>query len=786
MTRLSFLTFSISLLTVQLGACDLSNGSTPNDLSLDDGPSDGDDVGGPSSPRAGSDAQLPRVGDRTDAGTVTGVQTVNGGVGCHSVTIEHAPIWSCSSEQIAAAMGAGKSVSVATPIAADTSPALRVADCADLAALRRPALKSAQLATLEGQRRQLLTKCLPTREVRYLNDQGEPQVSCGRSFGKADAGVGRTSSAPSAAGDTEGAQEYSTTNTQVTDVDEADFVKNDSGYVYVLSKAGLHVIDAWPAADTHQVAQLSISGEPTRLFLAGNKLVVYARSGGGSNGGPSAARGCTYGYDCRSQAEPGSTKVSVFDVSTPAMPRELGSYEFSGGYVDSRRIGDVVYTVVADQGVSGAPGADLSLAVTDPAQLETTYQQKVQQANALVDGLANEFFLPWVRVKTPQLEQAVPVACDGGLVAQAAGGTSFTSLVSFDLTNLGTPQRELVATKPGFVYASSTALYIATDGQNGADLGYAVRGDSSEKSTIHKFALDGLATPYRGSTLIPGHVLNQFSMDERDSVLRVATSSGWVPSPGVSSNIVNLTEQDGALRVVGQLNNLAPQEDIRSVRFDGDRGFVVTFKKTDPLFVIDLANPLTPRVLGELKIPGFSTYMHPMDRDHVLAIGFDADDQGSFAYFNGIQLQIFDVSELNNPKLQHKTVIGTRGSASDALTNHLAFNYFAPKGLLALPMTVCDGGGNGRYADKLTFSGLMVFDVSLSAGIKERGRMPFVDTASVASTVPSCSAWWTQSTSAVKRSIIMDDFVIGLSDSLYQVAGLSKLDTVLKSLPLGP
>ena len=782
MARLGLLTVSLSLLSLHLAACDLSeSAATSENEDLDTAP----DAGPAPTPPTGSDAGLPKVGDRMGDATVTAVRPGGKDAGCSSVTVEHAPVWSCSEAQIKAAQsGYSAPPEVVATAAGASSPTLRVSDCADLAALRRPALKSAQRATLASQHQRLLRQCLPTTEVRYFSDRGEPQGYCSAGGLPRDAGASVSSSRPQAS-DSQGAEQYSTTNTQVANVDEADYVKNDSGFVYVLSKAGLHVIDAWPAADTHQIAQLSIPGEPTRLFLAGDKLVVYTRTGSSGSGAPSAAQGCTYGYDCRFQAEPGGTSALVFDVSAPATPRELGRYDLSGGYVASRRIGNVVYTVVADQGVAAAPGVDLTLAVSEPAQLDAVYQQKLQQADGVVDGLANEFFLPWLRVKSAQSVETTAVACDGGLAAQAASGASFTSLVSFDLTTLGTPQRELVATKPGFVYASGSALYIATDGVTGADERYAVRGGVNEQSSIHKFALNGLATPYVGSTLIPGHVLNQFSMDERASVLRVATSSGWVGTPGVSSNIVNLAEQNGGLRVVGQLNKLAPEEDIRSVRFDGDRGFVVTFKKTDPLFVIDLLDPATPRVLGELKIPGFSTYMHPMDKDHVLAIGLDADDKGSFAYFNGIQIQIFDVSELNNPKLQHKAVIGTRGSASEALTNHLAFNYFAPKGLLALPVTVCDGGGDGRYADKLSFSGLMVFDVSLTAGITERGRMPFVDAAALSASVPSCSAWWTQATSSVKRSIIMDDFVIGLSDSLYQVAGLAKLDSVLKTIPLG-
>ena len=749
----------------------------------------------------------PHVGDRIDDGVVT---SVSPGRGCQVITLEHDPVWACSEEQIAAARtGSGPTsrAGIGTPVAdapTGTTPAQLVAsDCKTLADLHRPAIKSRQRAQLESARRELLSKCLPTRERRYVDDQGvqlsycPPVASSGGTV--ADAGIwpaaapsgGNASTSPSGGNAStslpnpvieSGASEYSTTNTQLVGIDEADFVKNDSGHVYVLSRAGLHVIDAWPAADAHQLTLLPLPGEPTRLFLAGDRLVVYTRTNSSGGGAPSAAQGCTYGYNCRLQAEPGSTAALVFDVSTPAAPRELRRYDFSGGYVSSRRVGNTVYTVVADKGLGSVPGVDVSLTVSEPGELDTVYAERLAQSDLAVDELEDALFLPWLRETRDGRGATTTLPCESGLVARAASGQSFTSLVSFDLLELDKPQRQLVASKPGFVYASGQALYMATDGTSGAE--YYGHGGVDEQSTLHKFALSGVNTSYVGSTLIPGHVLNQFSMDERDAVLRVATSSGWVPNPGVSSNIVSVAERAGALQVIGQLNGLAPQEDIRSVRFDGERGFVVTFKKTDPLFVIDLVDPTQPSVLGELKIPGFSTYMQPMDKDHVLAIGFDADDKGSFAYFDGIQIQIFDVSDLTMPKLQHKTVIGTRGSASEALTNHLAFNYFAPKGLLALPMTVCDGGGDGTFGDKLSFSGLMVFDVSLLTGIHERGRMPFVEPASLGSGL-SCSSWWSDASSAVKRSIIMDDYVIGLSDSQYQVAALSSLGNVLKSLPLG-
>jgi hypothetical protein len=290
---------------------------------------------------------------------------------------------------------------------------------------------------------------------------------------------------------------------------------------------------------------------------------------------------------------------------------------------------------------------------------------------------------------------------------------------------------------------------------------------------------------------VKGRVLNQFAMDDHQGFLRVATTTGHVPNPDVHSTISVFENNAGKLQVAGQIDNIAPTEDIRSVRFDGSRGYIVTFKKTDPLFVFDLADPRAPKTLGELKIPGFSTYMHMMDDKHLLTIGYDAADQGDFAYFTGVLLQIFDVSDPTNPKLAHKETIGTRGSSSEALTNHLAFNYFAPKNLLAVPMTICEGGNdNGSFGTQMTFSGLMVYDTTTAAGFQLRGKVAHPN-ASQGDQQNShgyydmgCSNWWTNASSEVKRSIIMDDWVFSVSSTRIKVNKLDALSTDVKELSL--
>jgi hypothetical protein len=457
-----------------------------------------------------------------------------------------------------------------------------------------------------------------------------------------------------------GATQYSTTNTQVASVDEADYVKNDNNTIFVLSSDGLHVMEAWPAAEIHEVAHLSLPGEPRRLYLLGNRLVVYTRmqettsttSGGAGTSNPSD-QGCTYGYNCRFSSEGGHTLILVLDVTSPATPVELVRYEVSGGYADSRRIGSFVYTVAHDTGATQISGLDLTLQATSYADLQAKFNQRVSENNAKIDATGDDYFLPWARSTMPDGTVSLVSDCQHALAAQNAQGASFVSLYAFDLTTLDRPTRTVIGSNAGYVYASPTALYMAVD-RNYEQDSYAnsasYYGPSQPAdSFVHKFNLNGTDTSYVGSVTLPGHILNQFSMDETSGVLRVASTKGWVPDTSVISYISTFGEQGGKFMQLGQVGGIAPQEDIRSVRFDGDRGFVVTFKKTDPLFVFDLSDATVPKALGELQIPGFSTYMQRLDANHLLAIGFTADDQGSYAFFNGIQLQIFDVTDLANP-----------------------------------------------------------------------------------------------------------------------------------------
>jgi uncharacterized secreted protein with C-terminal beta-propeller domain len=353
--------------------------------------------------------------------------------------------------------------------------------------------------------------------------------------------------------------------------------------------------------------------------------------------------------------------------------------------------------------------------------------------------------------------------------------------MSLDLQSDRAVQTSTIISRAGATYASADAYYVAVRQQPVGGGWYTDLAGVDEASTVHQFALASSTNTYVASGLVKGRVLNQFAMDEHAGHLRIATTTGHVPDPTVHSTLSVLKRDGEDLTAVGVVDDIAPTEDIRSVRFLGDRGYVVTFKKTDPLFVFDLADPEHPEMLGELKIPGFSTYMHPLDADHLLAIGFEAADQGDFAFFQGLQLQVFDVSDPAMPTLAHKTTIGTRGSSSEAATNHLAFSFFAPRETLAVPVTVCEGSsGNGGDYGEMTFSGLQLYQVTTDSGFSLTGDVahPYIDPYGDNESYgvgASCSSWWTEAQSMVKRTVFMDDFVYSISERRIKVNDLRDL-----------
>ncbi len=530
---------------------------------------------------------------------------------------------------------------------------------------------------------------------------------------------------------------FSGTNTQVASVDEADIVKTDGHYVYVVMNGALRILEA---RRPRLVSTTPLDGDVKELFVEGDRAVVYV-----ANGGSGRPR-CTYGYDCQFSGDGSATRILVLDLSDRVRPRVARELKLSGSLIASRRIGHAVHTVVSDGDddwppywtwPAGTPYCGLRESVVRArfAALERDNERRIREKLGA--------FTPRMR------DRGQPVAlCSNLVTTPILDGNVFTTLISFDLGADDAPARTVtVQSRPGAVFASSQALYLTVTHRKSASPSrwYSFWPSTDEVSDVHKFRIgsEPAATAYVGSGVVPGHVLNQFSMDEWHGYLRVATTRGRVPDPAVQSAVSILAEAPGGNLVrVGAVDEIAPGEDIRSVRFDGDRGYVVTFKKTDPLFVLDLYAPDQPRILGELKIPGFSTYLQRIDADHLLSIGFDADDRGRFAYFDGLLLQLFDVAEPTRPRLLHREKIGTRGSSSEAATNHLAFNYFGER--------------------------------------RRLGRVQHDDP------TPTCGTWWSRATSHVKRSLFVDDLVYSIATDRVKVQHLDRFGVDVADIALAP
>ena len=573
------------------------------------------------------------------------------------------------------------------------------------------------------------------------------------------------------------ARSASGTNNQVAGVDEADIVKTDGRYVYLAANGALRIVEA---LRPRVVSVTKLPGTTRELFVEGDRAVVYTSNG-------PVGRRCTYGYDCTFAGDGSSTKVSVFDISSRSEPKLVREIDLSGSLIAARRIGNTVHTVVSDgdrQGPSYETWPDdLDLCGTIEATVRAKFAKLKVDNEKKIRATATSFPTLTEKGKTQPL-------CSTLLRTAIRDGEAFTTVVSFDLASDSiAPTTARLQSRPGAVFASEGALYLSVAHQRSGQAPGTARWYSyyapsvDEVSEIHKFKIGPSPgdTKYVGSGTVPGHVLNQFAMDEWYGYLRVATTKGRVPDPKVESAVSILAEtKSGNLARVGAVEKIAPGEDIRAVRFDDDRAYVVTFKKTDPLFVLDLFEPSRPKILGELKIPGFSTYIHRIDPEHLLSIGFDANDHGDFAYFDGVILQLFDVRNPTDPKLVHKEKIGTRGSSSEAATDHLAFNWFADQGLLAVPMTICEGGGDGRNGDQLAFSGLLVYDVDIERGFTRLGG---VDHGKKGVT---CGTWWSNANSAVKRSVFLDDLVYSIASDRVKVQRMDQLGTDLADLSLMP
>ena len=591
------------------------------------------------------------------------------------------------------------------------------------------------------------------------------------------AGSGGATAAPAAP------PEHSETNTQVAGVDEADIVKTDGYNIQVLHGRSLTTLKSWPVSELGMQSSFGIEGDPIEMFVADGKAVVYSLVDGTTIyealGKPLPARDDPYygEYDAGwgyYNSLP-VTKITVLDVSGTA-PVVLSEQYEEGTYVSSRRDGKHVRTVLTGGAHEGVVKYWPSHAALDYSEglggWIDAYEDLRAENEIAIDLATLDDFLPGRFVKTAGKYEEVAPSCTDALVPTAGSTDSgLTTVHAFDLGDLARPAREsLVFGATQTVYANQEKLVLA-GASWGTSMGlfWGVDVPSEPVSLygthLHVFDLttDPSAPRYVDSATALGTLTDQFAIDERGGVLRVATtetkasSQVWTTTNGVS------TFADGSNEVtsLGALRGLAPGETIYSTRFLGDRAYMVTFRQMDPLFAIDLSNPSSPALLGELEIPGFSEYMHPLEDDlHLLTIGFDGTAAGDNG---GLALQIFDVTDPTHPKLTHKNVFSSAWSGwSEALYNHKAFTLY--RDMLAIPYEGYDDS-SGQYG-----SALKLFRVSTKDGIEELGTIDH-------SSYLNQNSDYCYYGRGVRRGVFIEDFVYSVSASAVVASSVDDVAT---------
>ena len=442
--------------------------------------------------------------------------------------------------------------------------------------------------------------------------------------------------------------DHSGTNNQVAGVEEADIVKTDGRFVYAAVHGELLVIDADPAS-LAVLSRTPVPGHATGLFVGDGRVTVVSSEWSWigiprpfeTPIGLAAAPAVVSTGELitppvgRMPMSAGRVVASVFDLADPTAPRLTEQTSLDGSLLAARGIGASVYLVIDNGDALRAAAAGGPL----PAFLTAA---------------------------------SVHVSAGGG-----DGGLVTVARLSTVDDRSGVDAAAVMVGMGGSVYASADAVYVA---------GTAWDSGSGPLTTLMAFSL-GDRIEHLASGKVPGFVPNQFAMDQAtDGTFRIATQTGsWGRS---AASAVHVLGREGQRFVtLGSVTGIAPGEDLKAVRFIGDEAFLVTFEQVDPLFVIDLADPRSPRITGELKIPGFSSYLHPMEEGRLFGIG-----QGDTP--NTSKLSLFDVSNPVAPaEVDAITLGGPDGwTSTEAAWNHHAFSWFPSHGLLAVPMTEATWG----------------------------------------------------------------------------------------------
>ncbi len=567
---------------------------------------------------------------------------------------------------------------------------------------------------------------------------------------------------------TDQAADYSATNVQVEGVDEGDQVKTDGQYIYQINNSLVQIIKAVPADQMQLVNTLRFNDQnftPVDLYINGDYMIVI---------------GNTY-------------------IDQPAYPSDQSNLRKMPAYMppyyqrNTSLCRAIVYNIKDKQNIS---------------QIRRLVLEGNYLASRLVDAkfyLLSNCYLDYYSIQNSTSDADVTPICKDTMKADRFDAQDIKNIRYFPgyitanylvAGSMDLQQMEQPATINTYlgggenVYASTEHLYVALSQYNyNGDLiqpyQKSVSAASAQSNTkIFKFSLQDAKLQYEGEGKVPGTIINQFSMDEYNDHFRIATTYGdtWREDEYTSQNNVYILDKN--LAMTGKIENIAPGERIYSTRFMGDRAYMVTFKQVDPFFVLDLSNPAQPQILGKLKIPGYSDYLHPYDANHIIGFGKETVEVSGFngqstAFYQGLKIAIFDVTDVSQPVEMSKVVIGDRGSDSELLRNHKALLFSREKNLLALPVTVMtidqknkkdSSGGIPEYGS-FSFQGAYIYNIDLENGLQYKGRITHLNDEDYI----KAGSYWSQTEKSISRILYIGDNLYTLSPAMIKSNQLDSL-----------
>ena len=549
-----------------------------------------------------------------------------------------------------------------------------------------------------------------------------------------------TNSSNSATTQTPTTNDYSKTNIQVENVDEADIVKTNGKYIFYVVSNKLLIVDTQNQDKMEKVAEISFQNDdfkPTELYINQDKVILLGNESGYSYSN-NIVKETISGIYKKGIYKQKAVAV-VYNVSKITEPKEERRIEIEGKYVSSRMIDNNIYFIanksIAAYDIVKYDIEDLNENIYKPAYKDTAFSRTQNLIDFdkiyYYDNIENLNYL-------------------------TIGGFSLDAKNEADVkTFLGAGED---------VYCSDQNMYVVKS-KNVYDAD--TRRSFGKDTKILKFNLNNGKISFKAEADVDGGINNQFSMDENNGYFRIATTIGKTYNMDNSTSN-SLYVLDENLKEVGRLDGIAKGEKIFSVRYAGDKAYVVTFKEIDPLFVIDLSNVRNPKILGELKIPGYSTYLHPYDETHLIGFGYDTKPNASNTgtVNDGLKMSMFDITDFTNPKEMFTIKIGDNRTSSPLTNNHKALLFSKEKNLIAFPVT--------SYSNEKSEYKAQVYDIDLNKGFTLRGEIEHKED------VATTQKYYSNYKLNIDRIIYSNNIFYTLSKGLIKASNMDSLQEVSK------